>query len=207
MLELAALGAQVVHARAVELAEKYNVLLHVRSSFSDNPGTRIMSQPPGMEDVVVRAATLKPEVARVTFVGLPRADGLTAGVFNLIAGHNIIVDDIIQETYDQRRKVNISFTVDAAQVAAARAAADSAAERYGAAEVTVADDLARVSVVGVGMRSHSGVAARFFDALARENISIENVSTSEIVISVLVRRPDAERALQAVHRAFELDQA
>lgn len=206
MLELAALGAQVIHARAVELAEKYNVLLHVRSSFSDNPGTRIMSQPPGMEDVVVRAATLKPEVARVTFVGLPRADGLTAGVFNLIAGHNIIVDDIIQETYEQRRKVNISFTVDAAHVAAARAAADSAAERYGAAEVTVADDLARVSVVGVGMRSHSGVAARFFDALARENISIENVSTSEIVISVLVRRPDAERALQAVHRAFELDQ-
>lgn len=112
------------------------------------------------------------------------------------------MDDIIQTTFDQRGKVNIAFTLAGAEAGAAQAMAELIGQRFGAESVEVDDDLARVSVVGVGMRSHSGVAAKLFNALALESIPIENISTSEIVISVLIRRADADRALKAAHRAF-----
>ncbi|MFO0839996.1 MAG: aspartate kinase [Phycisphaerae bacterium] len=205
MLELASLGAGVMHARSIELAKKFGVEIHVRSSFTDNPGTRIMNQPPGMEDVVVRGVTLKREIGRVTFVGLPNRAGIAADVFNQIAKQRILVDDIIQNVFDAGRRVSIAFTVQGESIQEARAVAELIAQRFHAAEVEVAEGMARLSVVGVGMRSHSGVAARMFDALAEAQINIENISTSEIVISVLVGGADAERALAVVHQAFGLD--
>jgi aspartate kinase len=205
MLELASLGAGVMHPRSIELGKKYGVVIHVRSSFTDNPGTIIMGQPKGMEDVVVRGATIKRDVGRVTFVGLPNQLGIAADIFNQLAGQQIVIDDIIQNIHDGGKKITISFTVDGAHLGEAQAIAELIGQRFGAAAVDVSGELCRVSVVGVGMRSHSGVAAKMFNALAIDGIPIENISTSEIVISVLVRREDGERALKALHRAFALE--
>ncbi len=204
MLELASLGAGVMHPRSIEFGKKYGVVIHVRSSFTDNPGTLIMSEPKGMEDVVVRGCTLKREVGRVTFIGLPNQPAVAATIFDEIAGRQIIVDDIIQNVHDGGRKVTISCTVEGKDIGEAAAVAQLIAQRHGAASAEVDDQLSRLSVVGIGMRSHSGVAARMFRALADQHINIENISTSEIVISVLVKRSEAERALQAVHAAFDL---
>lgn len=204
MLELASLGAGVTHARSIELGKRFNVPIHVRSSFTDNPGTVIMNETPDMEEVVVRGCTLRRDVGRVTLVGLPNQPGIEAAIFEPLARRRVVVDDIIQTVSAAGNKTSISFTVAGGHTGEAQAVADLIAGRYTATEVTIDADLARLSVVGVGMRTHSGVAARMFEALAGESINIENISTSEIVISVLVRAGDAERALQAVHRAFEL---
>ena len=205
MLELASLGAGVTHARSIELAKKYNVPIRVRNSFTDNPGTIIMSETPGMEEVTVRGCTLRPDVGRVTVAGLPNQPGIEAALFEQLARRSIIVDDIIQTVSAAGSKTSISFTVESGAVSEAQVVAEGIADRHEAAEVTIDTDLARLSVVGVGMRSHSGVAARMFEVLAAERINIENISTSEIVISVLVRSPAAERALQVVHTAFGLE--
>jgi aspartate kinase len=207
MLELASLGAGVMHARSIELGKKYDTVIHVRSSFTDNPGTLIMSNPPGMEDVVVRGCTLKRNVGRVTFIGLPNRPGTAATVFDELAGRGILVDDIIQTVHDRAGKVNMSFTVDAKDLGETQAVGELLAQRFELPAVEIQDKMARLSIVGVGMRSHSGVAAKMFKALAAADVNVENISTSEIVISALVRGEDAERALQAVHAAFELDRA
>lgn len=205
MLELASLGAGVMHPRSIELGKKYGVVIHVRSSFTDNPGTKIMSQPPGMEEVVVRGCTLKPQVGRITFIGLPNEPGVAAQVFDEIAGRGILVDDIIQTVFDGGKRVSIAFTVDAKDLGETRAVGELLATRFQLREVDVNDKVARLSIIGVGMRSHSGVAARMFRALADEKINIENISTSEIVVSVLIDRADAERGLRTLHRAFDLE--
>ncbi|MBL8878986.1 MAG: aspartate kinase, partial [Phycisphaerales bacterium] len=205
MLELASLGAGVMHSRSIELGSKYGVPIHVRSSFTDTPGTMIMSNPPGMEDVVVRGCTLKRDVGRVSFIGLPSKPGVAAAVFDELAGRSIIVDDIIQTVHNDGSRVTVALTVPTKDLGEAQAVGDLLAKRFDLPAVDVKDKLARVSIVGVGMRSHSGVAARMFQALAAANVAIENISTSEIVISVLVSQDDADRALAAVHRAFELD--
>jgi len=207
MLELASLGAGVMHARSIELGKKYDTVIHVRSSFTDNPGTLIMSNPPGMEDVVVRGCTLKRNVGRVTFIGLPNRPGTAATVFDELAGRGILVDDIIQTVHDRAGRVNMSFTVDAKDLGETQAVGELLAQRFELPAVEIQDKMARLSIVGVGMRSHSGVAAKMFKALAAADVNVENISTSEIVISALVRGEDAERALQAVHAAFELDRA
>ena len=204
MLELASLGAGVTHARSIELAKKYNVPIRVRSSFIDNPGTIIMSETPGMEEVTVRGCTLRPDVGRVTIAGLPNQPGIEAALFEQLAHRSIIVDDIIQTVFAAGLKTSITFTVESGAAKEAQVVAEAIADQHEAVEVTIDTDLARLSVVGVGMRSHSGVAARMFEVLAAERINIENISTSEIVISVLIRSPDAERALRAVHDAFGL---
>ena len=205
MLELASLGAGVTHARSVELAKKYNVPIHVRSSFTDNSGTIIMSEIPGMEEITVRGCTLRSDVGRITIAGLPNQPGIEAAIFEQLAHRSIIVDDIIQTVSAGGTKTSISFTVESGAANEAQVVAEAIADRHEATEVTIDTDLARLSVVGVGMRSHSGVAARMFEVLAAERINIENISTSEIVISVLVRSPDAERALRVVHAAFGLE--
>ena len=204
MLELASRGAGVMHARSIELGKKFNVPIHVRSSFTDTAGTMIVEQFKGMEEVVVRAASLKPSIGRVTFVDLPNEPGLAAEIFGKIAGQQIIVDDIIQSIYDGGRKATIAFTADAADLGKAQATAELLVQRYPGARVEVADNLATICVVGIGMRSHSGVAAMMFEALRAEGVNIENISTSEIVVSAVVRRGDAEKALGAVHKAFGL---
>ncbi len=203
MLEMASLGAGVMHGRSIELGKKFGVPIHVRSSFTDNPGTMIMSEPPGMEDVVVRGATLKREIARVTFIGLPNRPGVIAEVFDEIAGRGIFVDDIIQNAVNGDGKTALSFTVEAKDIGETQAVAELIGKRFGVT-AGIDDHLARVSIVGVGMRSHHGVAAKMFRTLAVEKINIENISTSEIVVSVLIKRDDAERALKAVHDAFSL---
>lgn len=205
MLELASLGAGVMHSRSIELGSKYGVPIHVRSSFTDTPGTMIMSNPPGMEEVVVRGCTLKRDVGRVSFIGLPSRPGVAAAVFDELAGRSIIVDDIIQTVHEDGARVTVALTVPSKDLGEAQAVGDLLAKRFDLPAVNVKDQLARVSIVGVGMRSHSGVAARMFQALAGADVAIENISTSEIVISVLVRLEDAERALAAVHRVFQLD--
>lgn len=206
MLELASLGAGVMHGRSIEIGEKFGVPIHVRSSFTDTAGTIIMAQPRGMEDVTVRGATLKRDIGRVTFMGLPADRRLPHEIFDAIAAQQISVDDIIQNVYEHGKRFNIAFTVDARDLPTARNVAESLAQRFGAQTVEIDDGLAKVSIVGVGMRSHHGVAAKMFDALHDAEVAIENVSTSEIVVSVLVRKSDGERALQAAHRAFELDE-
>lgn len=204
MLEMASLGAGVMHSRSIELGKKFNVPIHVRSSFTDTPGTIIMNEPPGMEQVVVRGATLKPNIVRVSFHGLPNRPGVAAEVFVEMSARRINIDDIIQNVSTDRQRVTVAFTVSGAERGEAEAVAALLGQRYPGVEVGVSDALSRVSVIGVGMRSHSGVAARLFQALGEAGINIENISTSEIVISVLTAAADGERAVQAAHAAFEL---
>ena len=205
MLELASRGAQVMHARSIELGKKFGVPIHVQSSLTDSPGTIIMDQAPGMEEVVVRGATLERGLARVTLFGLPNEPGTAAAVFDELAGRALSVDDIAQTVAADGRQVTLSFSVQGHEEGELRAVAELLAQRFHAVHHSINTDLARVSVVGAGMRTHHGVAARMFGALAAEKIRVDNIATSEIVISVLVPAPDAERALQAVHKAFGLD--
>ncbi len=206
MLELASLGAGVLHARSVELAKKYEVPVHVRSSLTDNPGTMVMNLQPGMEQPAIRGVTLKRDIIRVALIGLPEQPGLTAGIFEVLAGRGIPVEDIVQTRSAQPDRLILAFTVAGRQEAEVRAMAELLSQRCGVEQFDVACDLARVSLVGLGMRSHPGVAGRLFSVLAEAGIRIDNVATSEIVISVLVPAADGERALQAVHQAFGLDQ-
>jgi len=205
MLELAALGAGVMHPRSIELGMKFSVPIHVRSSFSEEPGTMIMSETRGLEEIVVRGCTLKPDIGRVTLIGLPNEPGIENTLFEPLARRHIIVDDIIQLVAPGGQTVSLSFTVSGSDLGEAQALAETIPGRYAGAHFEIQKDLAKLSAVGAGMRSHSGVAATMFAALAAERINIENISTSEIVISVLVRAADAERALLTVHRAFGLE--
>lgn len=205
MLELAALGAGVMHPRSIELGMKFSVPIHVRSSFSEEPGTMIMSETRGLEEIVVRGCTLKPDIGRVTLIGLPNEPGIENTLFEPLARRHIIVDDIIQLVAPGGQTVSLSFTVSGSELGEAQALAETIPGRYAGAHFEIQKDLAKLSAVGAGMRSHSGVAATMFAALAAERINIENISTSEIVISVLVRAADADRALLTVHRAFGLE--
>jgi len=205
MLELASLGAKVMHSRSIEFAKKYNVVVHVRSSLTDAPGTYIMAEYPGMEDVVVRGATLRKDLARVVLVGVPNRPGVAAQIFARLADHHIIVDDIIQNVYEQGREANIGFTIEKSDLAEAQRVCEEIVAELNLRGFEIDENVAKVSIVGVGMRSHTGVAAKMFRALAEAKINIENISTSEIVVGCIVRRDDAEKALKVVHKAFDLD--
>jgi len=207
MLELASLGAGVMHSRAIEFGKKYDVPIHVRSSLTDAPGTLIISETPEMEGIVVRGATMKKDLARVMLIGVPNKPGIAARIFARIAKHNIAVDDIIQNVYQDTNVANIGFTVAATDAAEAQAVCQDIGRELGFNKVELEEEVARVSVVGVGMKTHTGVAAKMFSALADAKVNIGNISTSEIVISCIVDRADAEKALKAVHAAFELDKA
>jgi len=205
MLELAALGAQVMHSRSIELANNYNVVVHVRSSFSDAKGTLIVKETQEMEKVVVRGAALKKNLARVSLLGAPVGGGLAAGVFAKVAEAGLVVDDIIQNVQHGDGTTNISFTTSADDIAEARSIAQALARELKFRAVEIDQEVAKISVVGIGMRSHTGVAARMFDTLAAAGVAIENISTSEIVIGCIIRRADGDKALRAVHEAFHLD--
>jgi len=207
MLELASLGAGVMHSRAIEFGKKYDVPIHVRSSLTDVPGTLIISETPEMDGIVVRGATLKKDLARVMLIGVPNKPGIAARIFARIAKHNIAVDDIIQNVYQDTNVANIGFTVAATDAAEAQAVCQEMGRELGFNKVELEEKVAKVSVVGVGMKTHTGVAAKMFSALAEAKVNIGNISTSEIVISCIVDRADAEKALKAVHAAFELDKA
>jgi aspartate kinase len=205
MLELASLGAQVMHGRSIELALNYRVPVHVRSSRSEAKGTWIVSESPEMEKVVVRGAALRRNLARIALLGAPVGSRVAARVFAEVSEAGLIVDDIIQTVSGADGATNISFTIDADDVADARALAQRLTREHGFKAVEIDQDVAKVSVVGIGMRSHTGVAAQMFKALHEAGVTIENINTSEIVISCIVRREDGEKALRAVHAVFGLD--
>ena len=204
MLELASLGAGVMHSRSIEFGKKYNVQIHVRSSMNDNPGTIITHEVPQMEGILVSGATIHKDLAKVSLIGVDNKPGNAARIFAHLASAKVSVNDIIQ-TEISSEKANLSFTVTRSDLDAAKEAIDQIREQVHCAQVFVRDDIAEVSVVGVGMRSHCGVAEKMFKALAEYEVNIDSITTSEIRISCLVDLADAEKALTAVCDAFELD--
>src|SRR5580704_2215367 len=205
MLELSGLGASVLQTRAVEFAKKYNVPLHVRNSQNEKEGTWIVAETPNMEQIVVSGAALKKDLTRVTIKGVPDRPGIAAKIFGDIAANNIVVDDIIQNVMDDHT-ANISFTVEHGDLADIKPVVDRLCAELGAKTLPIYHgDLAKVSVVGVGMRVHTGVAQRMFKALADAKINIQNITTSEIRISCIISKEDGPKALQIVHDAFELE--
>ncbi len=205
MLELASLGAGVMHPRALEFGWKFRVPIHVRSSLTDSPGTMIMPETKGMEKIVVRGAALKRDLASVVLVGVPNEPGMAARIFARIAQHNIVVDDIIQNIYEDGQQANIGFTTAESDLDEARVVADELVKELGVRGVETDEHVVKVSVVGIGMRTHTGVASRMFTALAEAGVNIINISTSEIMVSCVVNQEDGEKALKAVHAAFDLD--
>lgn len=206
MLELASLGAKVMHSRSIELGKNYGVRICVRSSFNDERGTDIVAESSDLEQVIVRGAALKRKLARVEFANVTHRPGVAGRIFGGVAERGILVDDIIQVINEDGRTVDISFTIDGADLEAARMLAGELAAELSCGRPVIRTGCAKVSVVGVGMRTQTGVAARMFEALHRANVNIENISTSEIVVSCVIKEEDGEKALRAVHAAFELEQ-
>ena len=204
MLELASLGAGVMHSRSIEFAKKFSVPIHVRSSFSDIPGTMIVSEPE-LSDRAVSGAALTRDEAKITAVGVPDVPGTSYEIFSRIADRNVTVDMIVQNIGDGGR-ADISFTVPRDELSVTLEAIDEARTVTGDFDVTHDDQVAKVSVVGMGMATQAGVADRMFLALAEAEINIKMITTSEIKISTLVERDQALAALRAVHNAFALDQ-
>ena len=204
MLELASLGAGVMHIRAVAFGKNYNVRIHVRNSANDKEGTIITHEVPQMEGVVVSGATVQKEMAKVSLVGVDNVPGNAAKVFARLAKAKVVVHDIIQ-TEVSPEKANLSFMVAVSDLDTAKEAVEKIRKELDCDSVFVRDDVALVSVVGVGMRTHYGVAEKMFEALAKAKINIDSITTSEIRISCSIGRNQAEKALKAVCVAFELD--
>ena len=202
MLELASLGANVLHSRAVEFAKKYDVPIHVRSSLHNRKGTMIVAETESMERIVVSGAALKDKLARITLTDVPDRPGVVAKVFHSIAAHAIVVDDIIQ-TIPSKNKATVSFTIDLPDLPEAKKMIQRLCKTL-KCKAKFEDHLAKVSVVGMGMRIHTGVAERMFASLAKANINIQNITTSEIKISCLIDRDEGKKALRIVHDAFDL---
>ncbi|MFP4176470.1 MAG: aspartate kinase [Planctomycetota bacterium] len=202
MLELASLGARVMHSRAVEIAKRFDVPFRVRSSADDGKGT-LVTRVKDLEQVDVRGAALETNEAKVTIRDVPDSPGVAARIFGGIASDNVNVDVIVQNVSAAGR-TDVTFTVLKSDLEAAKKAAERLSSDLGAGQVEVDEGVAKVSIVGVGMRSHTGVAETMFEALARNRINIQMISTSEIKISVVIDAEGGERALQAVHDAFEL---
>src|SRR5256712_10610347 len=203
MLEMASLGAKVLQARSVEFAKKYGVPVHVRSTFKPDPGTLVTREERGMEEVVVTGVTHDRSQAKVSILRVPDRPGIASQVFGAIAESNIVVDMIVQNI-SQDGYTDMSFTLPRGDHARAVGALQDIARRVGAQAVVHADRVAKVSIVGVGMRSHSGVASQMFAALAREGINIQMISTSEIAVSCVIEDKYAELAVRALHDTFEV---
>jgi aspartate kinase len=204
MLNMASLGAKVLQIRSVGFAKKYNIPVHVRSSFSEEEGTMVVSEDLGMEQLVVSGVTQEKNQARVTITKVPDQPGVAAKIFSPIAEAGIVVDMIIQNTR-QGGKTDLTFTVPKADYNETMAITQKVADSIGAEEVLGDTNIAKVSVVGVGMKNHSGVASVMFDTMARENINIIMISTSEIRISCVVEEKYGELAVRVLHTAFGLD--
>lgn len=206
MLELASLGAGVLQSRSVEFAKNYGVPLHVRSFLHENQGTLVLAEEKAMEDVVVSGVAFNRGEAKIAIVGVPDRPGIAAEVFGRVGAKGIVVDMIIQNLASDGHN-DISFTVSRSDFEAAMKIARDACRDLGARNVIGEDNIAKISAVGVGMRSHADVAARMFKALAKENVNIMMISTSEIKISCIIAEADLDRAVRAVHEAFEVEKA
>ncbi len=205
MLELASSGAQVMQSRSIEVAGKYDIPLHVRSSFSTNEGTWIVKEDKSMEDVLIRGVSVSKNEAKLTVSGVPNQPGIAGKIFRTLADAGINVDVIIQNI-GKAVSTDISFTVARNEADTAVALLKKVAENTGIKEVTQDPKIAKVSVVGIGMRSHAGVAAEMFEILGKHKINIEMISTSEIKISCVVKLADADKAVKLLHKEFKLDQ-
>jgi len=204
MLELAGLGAKVMQSRSVEFAKKFGVVFEVRSSLNDNPGTIVKEETPSMEGVVIRGVSLDKNQAKVTLVAVPDRPGVAAHVFKAIAEANVNVDMIVQNISHNAGTpaTDLSFTVDKSELLKATKVIESLKEKIGYREVIADEKIGKLSIVGVGMRSHCGVAAKMFEILANEGVNIDMISTSEIKVSVVIDLAKGEQAMKAVHEAF-----
>ena len=203
MLELASSGSKVMQSRAVEFASKFNVPFEVRSSFNDNPGTIVKEEVASMEDILVNGVAVDKNQARIGVNNLPDRPGAAAKVFSCLSEAGVMVDMIVQNIGREGR-ANITFTAPKDDVFKAEKALDQALAEFEGASAHTIGDIAKVSVVGLGMRSHSGVAATLFDALAEAGINIEMITTSEIKISVGIHPDQADDAVRTAHGAFGL---
>ncbi|QJA06182.1 aspartate kinase [Thermosulfurimonas marina] len=204
MLELASAGAKVLDIRAVELAMVYKVPVHVRSTFSEAPGTIITEEDEEMEKVLVSGVTYNRNEARISLYGVPDQPGVAARIFGPIAERGILVDMIIQTGRPDGR-ADLTFTVPRTTLREAVRLVEEVARQIGAERVESAEDIAKVSIVGAGMRTHAGVAAKMFETLARHGINIQMISTSEIKVSCVIDEKFTELAVRALHEAFGLD--
>lgn len=205
MLELASLGAKVLQSRSVEFAAKYGVPVEVRSSFQEGEGTLVTHEDADMERALVAGVTGDRNQAKITVVGVPDRPGIAADLFSAVAGSSISVDMIIQNV-SQGDLADISFTVPRSDLPRARPLMEKVKAELGAQRIEVKDDVAKLSIVGVGMRSHSGVASRMFQTLYREGINIMMISTSEIKISCMLNEQDLNPAIKALHEEFSLSE-
>ncbi|MCK5306834.1 MAG: aspartate kinase [Candidatus Omnitrophica bacterium] len=203
MLELASLGAQVLQSRSIEVAKRYNIPLHVRSSFLEAEGTRITKEVKMMEGVLVSGIALNKNEAKITICDVPDKPGVAARIFKEIASGNVNIDMIVQNT-SRTGSTDISFTVEKTELSRATKVIKKVVSIVGAGGVIQDNDIAKISVVGVGMRSHAGVAARMFGSLGEAGINIETISTSEIKISCLIKKDKAEMAVKILHKEFDL---
>jgi len=205
MLEMASLGAKVLQIRSVEFAKKYDVPIHVRSSFNDNPGTIVCKEDREMERVVVSGVTYNKNEAKIEIMRVPDIPGMAAKLFKPIADANIVVDMIIQTSSTEKGCADMAFTVPKSDFIKTLQIVKNAVKDLGGEDIKSNEDIAKVSIVGLGMRSHSSVATQMFSALAKEGINIQMISTSEIKISCIVDSKYTELAVRALHDAFELD--
>lgn len=204
MLELASLGAKVLQTRSVEFAMKYSVPVVVRSSFNDNPGTLVTKEDKEMEKVVVSGIAHDKNQAKITILKVPDRPGIAAKLFKTIADTNIVVDMIVQNISSDGKATDISFTVPKTDARKALEITEKLSKELGAERVLLNEDIAKISIVGVGMRTHSGVAAQMFEVLANHGINIMAISTSEIKISCLIDSKYTELAVRVLHDIFKL---
>lgn len=204
LLELAGAGAKVMQLRSVEFAKKFGVVFEVRSSLNDNPGTIVKEETRSMEDVVVRGVSLDRNQAKITIVAVPDRPGVAARIFSALSQAAINVDMIVQNVSRSAAKpvTDLSFTVDKADLTKAQKVIEELKKEIGFRELTADENIGKLSIVGVGMRSHSGIAARLFETLAEAGINIDMISTSEIKVSVVISLDRAEEAARLVHAAF-----
>ncbi|MEB2312576.1 MAG: aspartate kinase [Sorangiineae bacterium] len=207
MLELASLGAKVLQIRSVELAMKYGVPVHVRSSFSNAEGTMVVGEE-GLESVVVTGIAHDKGDAKVQLIRVPDRPGVVAGIFGMLARQNVCVDMIIQSpSRGGDQTTDVTFTIAKAELARSKELIERHAREVGVQAVDYAEDIAKVSIVGLGMRSHAGVASRMFELLAAEGINIQAISTSEIKVSCIIEAKYTELAVRTLHSGFGLDRA
>src|SRR5271157_1996086 len=204
MLELAGLGAKVMQSRSVEFAKKFGVIFEVRSSLNDNPGTIVKEETRSMEDVVIRGVSLDKNQAKITLVAVPDRPGVAARIFKAIAEASVNVDMIVQNISHNAASpaTDLSFTVDKPDLLKAKKIIDGLKDKIGFREVIADEKIGKLSIVGVGMRSHPGVAAKMFETLADAGVNIDMISTSEIKVSVIVDLARGEEAMRLVHQAF-----
>jgi aspartate kinase len=204
MLEMASLGAQVMQSRSIEVAKKFNVPLHVRSSFTTKPGTMIIKEVRMMEEVVVSGITLNKNEAKITLCGVPDKPGVAVKLFKDLAVAGVSVDMIVQNV-SHTRLTDISFTIAKSDSIKAVKITKMVAKKIGSSDVLLDEDIARVSIVGVGMKSHHGVAAKMFRIMADNKVNIEMISTSDISISCIIKKKFAEIAVKKLHEEFGLN--